>query len=84
MEKAYKLQLFFNTSRLNFYIYGIDEENAYYIDPFSDNITMIFMRDDKKGLEEHILDILQSGSYTIDENKMRRIIVFFLFSETGK
>jgi hypothetical protein len=70
IENVYKLQLFFNTSRLNFYIYGIDEENAYYIDPFSDDITMIFMRDDKKGLEEHILGILQSGSYTIDENKM--------------
>lgn len=70
LDKAYKLQLFFNTSRLNFYIYGIDEENAYYIDPFSDDITMIFMRDDMKGLEEHILDILQSGAYTIDENKM--------------
>lgn len=70
IENVYKLQLFFNTSRLNFYIYGIDEENAYYIDPFSDDITMIFMRNDKKGLEEHILGILQSGSYTIDENKM--------------
>lgn len=66
LDNAYQLQLFFNTSRLNFYIYSIDEDNAYYINPFTDEIITIPLDD----IETHIIDLLQSGSYTIDENKM--------------
>ena len=70
LEDIYQLQLFFNTSRLNFYVYGIDKSGTYYLDPYTDDITVLFTDDNIDNLIIHILDILKSGIYTIDENKL--------------
>ncbi len=65
LEKVYQLQIFFGTNRLNFFTYSISPEGeTTFLNPYSDEVQLI------EDLPAHIKDFLNSGSYTIDDNKL--------------